>query len=130
MKHSGFRRGKQSRQIDPGFADALCGSEPDSQSNAWQAERKARQLCRQVQRALNLALAGEALFVDEVTPAPDCGRLLVHVALPPGRAVAEVMAQLREAAPQLRSEVAMAIARKRAPQLFFAPVAMEGGADE
>lgn len=130
MKHSGFRRGKQLRQIDPGFADALCGSEPDSQSNAWQAERKARQLCRQVQRALNLALAGEALFADEVTPAPDCGRLLVHVALPPGRAVAEVMAQLREAAPQLRSEVAMAIARKRAPQLFFAPVAMEGGADE
>ena len=42
-----------------------------------------------MQRALNLALADHRsdeglhdLFVDEVTPAPDCAHLLVHVVIP------------------------------------------------
>ena len=55
-----------------------------------QGERKARQFCRQVQRALNLALADRSgddglsdLFVEDVSPAPDCGHLLVHVVVPP-----------------------------------------------
>jgi hypothetical protein len=30
----------------------------------------------------------------------------------------------------LRSEVAMAIARKRAPELMFVPVSAQGGSDE
>ena len=100
-----------------------------------QAERKARQFCRQVQRALNLALADRAidgiagLFVDEVLPAPDCGRLVVQVVLPPGQPAAQAMEVLRREAPRLRAETASAISRKRAPELFFMPV-QDGGFDE
>src|SRR5947208_2862160 len=61
---------------------------PEKKSiNAKQSRRdqKARQLCRQVERALNLALlqcadpAIQDLMVLSVTPAPDVGRLLVVV---------------------------------------------------
>ena len=78
-------------------------------------ERKARQLCLQVERALNLALAERSnrddlggLFVDEVSPAEDGGRLLVHVVIPAGRPIAEVLSALRHESPQLRAEVAAA----------------------
>jgi hypothetical protein len=80
-------RGEASSAVDPDFAEALeeDGSKRDSASR--RAEYKTRQLCRQVQRALNLALAErgldlglEELYVDEVTPAAGCGRLLVHLA--------------------------------------------------
>jgi len=90
-------------------------------------ERKTRQLCRQVQRALNLALADGAgadlddLFVDDVTTAPGGGPLLVHVVVPPGRAVGDALAALRREAPRLRADVARAIVRKRTPELAFVP---------
>lgn len=81
-----------------------------------------------MQRALNLALADRRaddgmndLFVEEVSPAPDCGHLLVHVIIPADRPVTEALGVLRRDAPRLRSEVAMAITRKRAPELSFAP---------
>jgi ribosome-binding factor A len=106
-------------------------------SSGRQAERKARQFCRQVQRALNLALADrraddgvEDLFVADVSPAPDCGHLLVHVVIPAGQSVKDVLGALRRDAPRLRSEVAMAITRKRAPELSFAPAFPDGGEDE
>jgi ribosome-binding factor A len=94
-------------------------------------------LCRQVQRALNLALAdsrgddtvGE-LLVDEVTPAPDCGHLLVHVIVPPECPIGEALRALRDHAPRLRSHVAMAITRKRAPELSFVPAVPEGSDDD
>jgi ribosome-binding factor A len=99
--------------------------------------RKAQQLCRQVQRALNLALADRSaddglhdLFVEDVTPAPHCGHLLVHVAIPRERVVGEVLAALRQDGPRLRSEVATAITRKRAPELSFVPAFPEVGDDE
>jgi ribosome-binding factor A len=119
-----------------------------------QWERKTRQFCRQVQRVLNLALADHRgdyggnddadgglndLFVDDVSPAPDCGRLLVHVVIPPDRAMADALEALRREAPRLRSEVATAINRKRAPELSFVPAfpevpevpeVPEGGDDE
>ena len=89
-------------------------------------------MCRQVQRALNLALAersadGEIteLFVDEVTPAPDCGHLLVHVVVPPDCSIAEALSLLRQDTPRLRSHVAMTITRKRAPELSFVPAIPE-----
>ncbi len=100
-------------------------------------ERKARQFCHQVQRALNVALeesyAAEGvsgLYVDDVTPAPDCGRLLVHVMVPEGCPVAAAMDALRKDASRLRAEVALSITRKRAPELCFAPVCLEGANDE
>ena len=80
---------------------------------------KDQQFCRQVQRALNLAL--DDLFVEEVTPAPDCGRLLVTVQIPPGQPIAGTLAALAKESPRLRAEVAAAITRKRAPELFFVP---------
>jgi hypothetical protein len=102
--------------MDPDFAEALYEGESNSRSSDRQAQRKARQFCRQVQRALNLALADRdasdaltGLFIEDVSPAPDCGRLLVHVLIPDGRPVADAIAALRRDAPRLRSEVAMAI---------------------
>lgn len=73
-----------------------------------------------MQRALNLILAGDP-FVDEVLPAPDCGRLLVHVALRDAAAFAELSART----PDLRAEVASAVHRKRAPELCFVPCVLE-----
>jgi ribosome-binding factor A len=70
------------------------------------------------------------LFVEEVVPAPDCGHLLVHVAVPAGLPVKDVMAELRRQTPGLRLEVGSAISRKRAPELYFIPAYAEGGGDE
>ena len=134
MKHQHRRRDLAFE--NPDFAEALGASSGRSSSDG-RGERKARQLCRQVQRALNLALAdcGEDpnvsdLFVEEVTPAPNCGHLLVHVVIPQGRGVAETLDTLRRDVTRLRSEVAMAITRKRAPELSFVPALPEGGRDE
>jgi ribosome-binding factor A len=123
--------------MDSDFAEALCEGESDSRSSDRQAQRKARQFCRQVQRALNLALADRnagdgiaGLFIEEVSPAPDCGRLLVHVLVPEDCRVADAIGALRRDAPRIRSEVAMAISRKRAPELLFVPAFPDGGNDE
>lgn len=118
---------------DADFAEALSGGESEHSSAERQAQRKTRQFCHQVRRTLNLALAGEGLtglFIEEVTPAPDCGRLLVHVAAEDGFLVADLMAALRRETPRLRAEVAMAITRKRAPELYFVPAVADGGGDE
>ncbi len=131
------RRSKVSQLMDSDFAEALHEGESGSRSSDRQAERKAQQFCRQVQRALNLALANgnagdsiDGLFVEDVLPAPDCGRLLAHVFIPAGRSVAEAIGALRRDAPRLRSEVATAITRKRAPELSFVPAIPDGGNDE
>ena len=117
--------------MDTEFADALGARD----SSERQAERKARQLCRQAQRALNMALAdrgGEGeladLFVEDVSTAD--GHLVVHVAVPAGRSVKEALAALRRAGPRLRAEVAAAITRKRAPDLTFVPAVPAAEADE
>ena len=85
-----------------------------------------------MQRALNLALPdlcleGVDLFVEEVTPAPDCGHLLAHVVISNSESVPETMSALRRETPRLRTEVAQAIARKRAPELAFIPAILSGG---
>ncbi len=119
------------------FIDALGEDQRDGSSNRRQAERKTLQFCRQVQRVLNLALADggacgipREVFVEAVTPAPDCGRLLVHVVTPPGCAMDEALSVLRQSTPRLRAEVAAATTRKRAPELSFVPVYAEGGEHE
>lgn len=136
LKHQS-RDSRESRFIDPDFAEALYEGESNQQPSQKQAERKARQLCRQVQRALNLALSDRSasgylndVFVEEVLPAPDCGRLLVYVLIPAGRPAGEVIRELGRVMPRLRSEVAMTISRKRAPELSFAPVHSDGGDHE
>jgi hypothetical protein len=42
---------------DPEFVDALCENDSGNHSSYRQVQRKTQQFCRQVQRALNLALA-------------------------------------------------------------------------
>ena len=82
------RRNRAAESADPEFAEALLGNSPERSSLDRKVMRKTQQFCRQVQRALNLALAssdsqmqGCEIFVDEVSPAPDCGHLLAHVGL-------------------------------------------------
>jgi len=123
--------------LDADFAEILFREKDNNRSGNRQAQRKTQQFCRQVQRALNLALTdsgvtdiGCDVFVDEVSPGPDCGHLLVHVVVQDGFSVADVMGALRRDALRLRSEVAMAITRKRAPELSFVPVFMGGDNDE
>ena len=136
MKHRNGRSKGSTDFVDPEFAQALGRRTSDRLSSGRQAERKARQFCRQVQRALNLALADRHadglndLFVEDVSPGPDCGHLLVHVVVPSDRLVAEALSALRADASRLRSEVAAAITRKRAPELSFVPAAPVGGDDE
>jgi len=121
---------------DPDFLEALSEDGSGCRHNNRQAQRKTWQFCRQVQRALTLALADAdaglgGLFVEAVSPAPDCGRLLVHIAAAPGVDLTTALAELRRRAPVLRAEVAHAITRKRAPELTFAPMTDEdGGFDE
>jgi len=131
------RRRKGAEFVDADFAEILYGEGNDNRSDSRQAQRKTQQFCRQVQRALNLALADSSvagigcdLFVDEVSPGPDCGHLLVHIVVQDGYSVVDAMSALRSDTSRLRSEVAMAIARKRAPELSFVPVSVRGGDDE
>lgn len=101
------------------------------------SKHKARQLCRQVQRALNLALAERAsvvgldqLYVVDVTSDFGCGHLFVHFSVPEKRSMADVLASLERAAPRLRAQVAGAICRKRAPALTFMPAMSGGGGND
>lgn len=108
------------------------------------ARHKDQQLCRQVAQTLSLALAGcgdallRDLYVADVVPAPDVGRLLVRVYPMTGQTsretdhandvmsveqMSQIFGRLEAAAPMLRREVASAITRKRAPELLFRVVA-------
>ena len=92
-------------------------------------DRKARQLCKQVERTLNLVLAGECrdevlcdLMVHSVVPAPDSSRLLVTVQPgphAPGVTREEIHERLKRAAPFLRQQAAAAVCRRKAPDLGF-----------
>jgi ribosome-binding factor A len=122
--------------VDPDFAAALEDDAYRKESASRRAEHKARQLCRQAQRTLNLALAErgsdpvlERLYVVDVTSDWGCGHLLVHFVAPCDRSIADVLAGLRREAPRLRAQVAGAISRKRAPELTFMPIMYEGGGD-
>jgi len=86
-------------------------------------DRKTLQLCRQVQRALMFAMAetGEDVLLDvqveSVEPAPGPGQMLVGVS---GSADAhEILEAIHRNAGQLRNEVAAAITRRKAPELFY-----------
>ena len=86
-------------------------------------------LCKQVRRAVALALSGEVadpilqeLIVDEVLPAPHASRLLVRVMLrgrEGGPTVVEVLERLAMVEGLLRARVGEAIVRKRTPELGF-----------
>lgn len=89
--------------------------------------RKARQLCAQVAEALAMLLAAEGedllrcLDVAAVEPSPDTRQLLVTVRPLPGMAIdpAAILGALASASGRIRSEVASAITRRRAPLLLY-----------
>lgn len=127
------RRNRAADSVDPEFAEALLGNSPERSSLDRKVLRKTQQFCRQVQRALNLALASSdsqmqvcEIFVEEVSPAPDCGYLLARVVVSEGCPISDAMTWLRQNRPRLRTEVAMSIARKRAPELAFVPAFLAG----
>ena len=92
-------------------------------------DRKVRQLCSQVAETLSQVLSGEcgdellqSLLVVSVDPGRDAAQLVVTVSASlPGEMVdaREVSARLAKVMGKLRSEVAAAITRKRAPTLVF-----------
>jgi ribosome-binding factor A len=136
VKHHTRRRGGNTPVGDQEFVRALEERGWGRTSAKRQGERKTRQFCRQVQRALNLALSdcrkdGDAgdLYVEEVTPAPNCAHLIAHVVVPPNRDVRAVLQTLGGDLPRLRCEVAAAISRKRAPEISFVPAFAEGACD-
>ncbi len=131
-----MKRGKRSRAngdlpfVDPVFAESMSARRGGGSRENAKPDYKALQVCRQAQQALSLALAGEcnddllrSLYVESVEPAPDASRLLVFVVVPShlGVGVEEVLSRLADVHGLLRSAVARAISRKRAPELSFVP---------
>jgi ribosome-binding factor A len=133
LRHNGQRREASAERL---FKLALSGEERGGEAAFNpRTDRKTLQLCRQVERALILALAGECgdallreVSVDSVEPAGGAGHLLVCVCVPRGESVAAVVGRLNGRAGQLRSIAASSICRKRVPMLSFVAVpAREGG---
>lgn len=120
-----------SELIDSEFVRGLEETEHRHRSRGRRIEQKTQQLCRQVQRALNLALAADGalddVFVVGVAAVAGCGgRLVAYVAVPEGQPIGVALEALRARGPRLRAIVAGYISRKRAPELLFV-VAPPGG---
>lgn len=98
-------------------------------------DRKARQLCKQVEHCLQLSLyeipQAELLvgaIIESVIPAPNSGRLAVVLSIPDATSVEPVTTLVHRHAARLRTEVAAAITRRRAPELIFQVIARAGDA--
>lgn len=94
----------------------------DSRDPGRVSNRKALQLCRQVERALAVALEGEILrdlTVHSVVPAPDSSRLLITFHCHGNLAIPDILAALHARQPHLRNVIAAAIHRKKTPELTF-----------
>ncbi len=114
-------------------ADPDDGADPrtffQKERSPTRGGRKSQQLCAQIADTLSQIFGGEcgdevlqSLTIVSVTPTADAAQLLVQVAplLPDVELTAEeVAAALDRAGGWLRSEVAAAITRKRAPRLVF-----------
>jgi ribosome-binding factor A len=94
--------------------------------------RKSLQLCSQVQQALYWVLGSECgdeslalLEVLSVEPAPDSSRLLVTLMTPEEMTIEEALENLQLAGKAIRSEVASAIHRRKAPELVYRVIAKE-----
>jgi ribosome-binding factor A len=117
-------RGHDSLHVDP---DLFFGDPGDP--GRQKPDYKNLALCKQVFRTLSCVLSGECgdpalqdLTVEAVLPAPNAGRLMVvlragHVSSQ--MTTAEVLTRLEQVHGMLRSRVAEAIVRKRAPELTF-----------
>ena len=139
MRHSNRRRSRargasvRSDVDRDSFEQALLGRSHEGPGGFDAAgDRKTLQLCKQVERALSLALAGERddvlrdLMIDAVEPMGSASQLLVRVLVPASLEVPviEIITRLDEASTRLRVEVAQSICRKRTPTLSFIAVPM------
>jgi ribosome-binding factor A len=105
-------------------------TDPDlyfTESHRKRTQRKDRQLCGQVQRAIAAALGAEfhdallqSLWVVKVEPAPTLARLLVWVCGPEDSSPELIISRLDAVSGALRAEVAASIHRKQVPSLSFA----------
>jgi ribosome-binding factor A len=134
---------KRSRRQTPAHTDELRdddGVDPRvyfRKSSHRPEQRKLGQLCKQVAETLSLVLASEFddprlhnLQVLSVAPAPHAGQLLVTVACDGVQSADDVLtiqSLLALVQGRLRSEVAAAITRKRAPRLSFHVAALRDG---
>jgi hypothetical protein len=128
VRHSKKGRARGA-SADLAFEQALFGSNDDARRPFDpRADRKTLQLCRQVHRALMLALAGECgdevlrdVSAEAVEPMGCASQLLVRIALPVGVVIpaTDVLQRLNECTPRLRASIAAAICRKRVPMLSF-----------
>jgi ribosome-binding factor A len=114
--------------------DGLDPRRPTPDDSGSRPDRKTLQLCGQVARALSIAFDGlvsdevlAGLHVVSVDPFPDASCLRVAVCSPgPSADRAAIAARLAAARGYLRSEVAAAIRRRRAPEVVF-DVRVDGG---
>ncbi|QDT76086.1 ribosome-binding factor A [Lacipirellula limnantheis] len=100
-------------------------------------DRKAQQLCRQVGETIDQILAGElgdaalnALRVASVVPAPDASRMLVTLVATSDDGSfdrAAIEHKLAAVTGLLRSAVAAAITRRKAPNLSFVVIGPNDG---
>ena len=105
---------------DDGIDPRLVPKQPQSKVT----NRKTLQLCRQVERSLTGLLEGDLLrdlIVQSVVPAPDSSRMLATFVFhgPETVAAADILAALRASYAKLRGEVALAIHRRKTPELTF-----------
>jgi ribosome-binding factor A len=120
--------------VDP--RELFSWGNPGKRRNG-KSNRKDLQLAKQVFRAIDATLRGEStdsvlqdLEVVSVEPAPDATHFLVTVQLTTLRArvsLSLVLERLERASRLLRHEVALAITRKRAPEISFHVI---GGKEE
>jgi hypothetical protein len=95
----------------------------DHRPNSRVADRKQRQLCSVVERAIDLAFGASAdpllqgCWVVDVRPAATQAQLQVRVCSEDGIQHDDLQARLLRATPWLRSEVRVFVNRKRMPQL-------------
>ena len=123
------RRDLSAACAEPGPGDGLDPGLESREASGKVANRKALLLCGEAERTLSAVLAGECgdevlrnLVVASVKPAPTSARLLVtvHLATPlEGVDMDTVLARLGRARGLLRTEVAAALHRRRAPDLMF-----------
>ncbi len=117
-----------SRKPRPGRQERAAGENASlffGSESGHRADRKERQLCRQVQEAVGEALSTIdddvllEVWVSGVTPAPDASRLAVLIRAPDDADPERIRERLARVSGYLRTEVAQAITRKRAPTLTF-----------
>jgi ribosome-binding factor A len=125
----GFSRDRRRRESPPDEhgSDPSVFFGPPKAARDDRSERKTRQLCREVERTLAVALSSSRdalvrnLMVMAIDPAPDGSRLCVTLC-PTGALdvdVVELLAHLGELRGFLRREIAQALQRKRTPELAF-----------